>query len=382
MKLFGKNTKKGKNSASVQTARNMREQYGFSELPASFSKPEFSVFEAMRSTVPIIDSAIGKIVRLIGTFDIKCGDLVAEKALNRFFETVQTGPCSYGISSFLSAYIDSLLMYGSAVGEMVVGSKTGALRGLYNADIKCLELKYGNNPLDVTLFSRDENGTPRPISHPERILISTINSTPTSPRGRSMLEGLPFVTSVLMKIYTSIGTNWERAGNLRYAVTYTPDEANADYSQDQANELATEWQKAMSDSSQVRDFVAVGDVKIKVIGSDGPILDSEIPVRQMLEQIIAKTGLPPFIFGLSWSTTERMSSQQADILTSELEYYRATLNPIISKICSEFLRREGYLCDFKIVWNDISLKDEIELAKARLYRAQAEKIERENTNEG
>ena len=33
-----------------------------------------------------------------------------------------------------------------------------------------------------------------------------------------------------------------------------------------------------------------------------------------LEQLVTKTGLPPFLLGLNWSTTERMSTQQADIL--------------------------------------------------------------------
>ena len=49
--------------------------------------------------------------------------------------------------------------------------------------------------------------------------------------------------------------------------------------------------------------VAVGDVEIKVIGGEAPILDSETPVRQILEQLVAKTGLPPFLLGLNWSTT-------------------------------------------------------------------------------
>ena len=75
--------------------------------------------------------------------------------------------------------------------------------------------------------------------------------------------------------------------------------------------------------------MAVGDVKASVIGADNQILDSEIPVRQMLEQIIAKTGLMPYMFGLSWSTTERMSQQQADILTTELESYRRIITPVL-----------------------------------------------------
>lgn len=131
----------------------------------------------------------------------------------------------------------------------------------------------------------------------------------------------------------------------------------------------------MSGGGEVRDFVAIGDVNIKAIGADSPILDSSVPVKQMLEQIVSKTGLPPFLLGLSWSTTERMSSQQADMLTSELEYYREVLNPVLIKICDEFLRREGISCSFEIEWVDISLQDMTELARARLYNAQACQLE-------
>ena len=87
----------------------------------------------------------------------------------------------------------------------------------------------------------------------------------------------------------------------------------------------------------VSDFVAVGDVQIKAIGADGQQMDSEVPVRQMLEQIVAKMGIPPFLLGLSWSSTERMSSQQADMLTSELTAYRRILEPAL-KICKTWLR--------------------------------------------
>ena len=76
---------------------------------------------------------------------------------------------------------------------------------------------------------------------------------------------------------------------------------------------------------EIRDFVAVGDVDIRVIGADNQFIATEVPVRQLLEQIVAKLGLPPFLLGLSWSSTERMSSQQSDLLTGELESYRRLL---------------------------------------------------------
>jgi hypothetical protein len=131
----------------------------------------------------------------------------------------------------------------------------------------------------------------------------------------------------------------------------------------------------MQPGAGVSDFVAVGDVSIRVIGADNQILDSEIPVRQLLEQIVAKLGVPPFLLGLSWSSTERMSSQQADILTSELESYRRLLEPVIEKICRMWLLLNGYSERMEIIWEDISLQDTVDLAGARLKNAQAAKLE-------
>ena len=182
---------------------------------------------------------------------------------------------------------------------------------------------------------------------------------------------------VLLKIYNTIGVNWERAGNVRYSVVYRPKDGAADA--DAAEQMAREWSAAMQDSRSgaVRDFVAVGDVEIKVIGADGQILDSETPVRQILEQLVAKTGLPPFLLGLSWASTERMAAQQADLLTSELWGIRRCVQPVLEKICRTWLRMNGYGCEAEIVWDDISLQDIVEESHAALYRAQADKIQTE-----
>ena len=118
-------------------------------------------------------------------------------------------------------------------------------------------------------------------------------------------------------------------------------------------------------------------MQIKVIGGEAPILDSQVPVRQILEQLVAKTGLPPFLLGLNWSTTERMSTQQVDILTAELWALRRTVEPVVRKICRMYLASEGLDDRFEIQWADISLQDMTQEAQADLYRAQAEKYRRE-----
>ena len=167
---------------------------------------------------------------------------------------------------------------------------------------------------------------------------------------------------------------------MRYSVICKGDE-DMDAAQIQARgkQVAQEWAKAMEDGKNgtVRDFVAVGDVQIKVIGGEAPILDSQVPVRQIMEQMVAKTGLPPFLLGLNWSTTERMSTQQADILTSELWALRRTVEPVIQKICRLYLALEGLDDRVEILWNDISLQDITEEARAELYAAQAAKYRAE-----
>jgi hypothetical protein len=192
------------------------------------------------------------------------------------------------------------------------------------------------------------------------------------------MKGLPFISNILLKIYHSIGINWERLGNIRFAVTYKPsgDSGERMYTRERATQIASEWSKTMQNSMTPSDFITIGDVSIKVIGADNPIMDSQVPVRQMLEQIVGKLSIPPFLLGLNWSTTETMSTQQAEILSSELESYRRLLNPIIKKICDTFLMLQGIQTNYKITWNTIDLKDQLQIANTRLTNARALEIEK------
>ena len=89
----------------------------------------------------------------------------------------------------------------------------------------------------------------------------------------------------------------------------------------------------------------------------------------------------PFMLGLNWSSTERMSSQQADMLTTEMDAIRRTLTPVVEKVCRMWLRTQGYACDFEVVWDTINLQDEVEDAKAQLYLEQARQLRLANDKE-
>lgn len=339
---------------------------------------EERVYREMRESIPVLDAAVGKMVRLCGGFEVRCKNPQAQHKLNAFLQMMPCGRGQMGIESFLSGYLDSLLTYGRAVGEMVVAG--GKLRAVCWGDVTTLEVQEGNNSLDAVLWGMDDHGLMRPLPYQHLLLFTTMNPEPAHPYGVSMFRGMPFLADILLKIYNTIGSNWERAGNLRYSVICKGGE-NLDpvTAQERGKAVAEQWSKAMEDGKNgtVRDFVAVGDVEIKVIGGEAPLLDSEVPVRQILEQLVAKTGLPPFLLGLSWSTTERMSTQQADILTSELWALRRTVEPAMRKICQTFLALEGLDNRVEILWDDISLQDITQESQAALYNAQAEKYRAE-----
>lgn len=360
-------------AAAVQTSAA---RHPFPSLSSYYPgrNADYELYRSLREAVPIIDAAILKTVRLLGSFEAETGDRKADEMLRRFLKTVGVSGMGTGIDSFIATFFEQLLTYGTAVGEMVLGGSQ--IRYLYNARLEDVSLTSGENPLDVTVSARDKSGLFLPVKYPELILTCVHNPEPGSVYGTSLLKGLPFVSDVFLKIMNTIGINWERLGNVRFAVTYKPQDDVVDkaYARERAQRVAEEWSKAMDPNGPVKDFIAVGDVSIKAIGADNQILDSEVPVRQVLEQIVAKLGIPPFLLGLSWSSTERMSYQQADILTSEIDAYRREIEPVIRKICLWQLRLQGFDCDVDIIWDSITLQDLTEIARSEYYNAQAKKI--------
>ncbi|MDE6707485.1 MAG: serine/threonine protein phosphatase [Oscillospiraceae bacterium] len=339
----------------------------------------YDLFEKIRRTVPIIDASISKMIRLTGSFEIQCSDARQQKYLDNFLKHVPVGLTGQSIYSFLDCYLDSLLVCGNAVGEIVLDKNCSHIAGLWNGNVADIIVKAGSSPMERKYLLKTNNGEIL-LKHPERILFSALKPPSGGIYGVSLLQGLPAFAEILLRIYECVGQNFDRAGNIRYAVTYKPTSESGDmaYARERAEAIAKEWSAGMQASKygEIRDFVSVGDIDIKVIGAESEMPLTEIPVRQLLEQMISKLSIPPFLLGLNWSSTERMSTQQADILTSELEYYRRLLEPVIFKIAKTYLQLNGSFSEINIIWDNINLQDEVELAQARLYNAQAEELEK------
>ncbi len=372
---FGRKKEPPKSVPGVQTA--LRGRSG-TEFPVQLYT--YELFETVRRTVPILDAAISKLVRLVGSFRVECGDERMQSRLDAFLREVPVGLTGQSVYSFIDSYFDSLLVYGNAVGEIALDTGGSEIAGLWNGRVTEIGVRPGASPMERQYVLR--RGTEEQLlPYPERILFTALKPPAGGIYGVSLLQGLPVFAEILLRIYECVGQNFDRAGNVRYAVTYKPsgDPAELAYAGDRAKQIAREWSEGMQAArrGEIRDFVSVGDVEIKVIGADSQMPATEIPVRQLLEQMLAKLSVPPFLLGLNWSSTERMSSQQADMLTSELDYYRRLLEPVIARIAGMFLALHGSGSPVRVVWDHINLQDETELAQARLHNAQAAALEQE-----
>ena len=341
---------------------------------------EWRLYDALRSAVPVIDAAIRKIVRLTGGFRLTVpeSEPEAQAVLDRFCAGVPVNASGCSLQLFADRMLDSLLTYGNAAGELLT-DEAGVPAALMTAHPAVLAVTP-EAPDRCSFSLRTADGLTKPLPHPERILFAALDPPAGAVCGVSVLRGLPAVSEILLKIFSCIGQNYERAGNVRYAVTYRPDRDAAGFAKEHAGEIAAAWKEGINAAKygEVQDFVAVGDVDIKVIGAENQLFDTNVPVRQLLEQIISKLSIPPFLLGFSWATTERMSTQQADILTSELEYFRRILTPLLRRIGTAVLFAAGFAAEPEVVWDSINLQDETELAEARLKNAQAREIELRN----
>ena len=251
---------KEKNGVSVVCQLRDGQTHPFGALRGyvPLCRGEERIYQQMREAIPVLDAAVGKLVRLSGGFHAQCRNAAAQQKLNNFLRTVPCGRGQFGINNFLAGFLDSLLTYGRAVGEMVVSG--GKLRAVCWGDVNGLEIQEGDNPLDIVIWGPDKHGYMRPLPYQQLLLFTTMNPEPENPYGVSMFRGMPFLADILMKIYQTIGTNWERAGNVRYSVIC---KGGADLdpavAQERGKQVAQEWSRAMeaNKNGTVRDTWAL-----------------------------------------------------------------------------------------------------------------------------
>lgn len=65
--------------------------------------------------------------------------------MNSYFESINVGGNQRGITSFVSNYLNQLLTFGTAIGEIVMCSD--GIYALYNSELSSIELKRAKTEL-------------------------------------------------------------------------------------------------------------------------------------------------------------------------------------------------------------------------------------------
>ncbi len=215
--------KRGKKELAAETVQLRRSGAGGFELLEGLvplGGGDVELYRAIREAVPIVDAAVLKLIRLAGGFSVECGNAKAEAELARFIREVDVGRGQRGLQCFLDMYLDSMLTCGRAVGEIVL-SQGREIAAVLCGNVRDVLVREGDTPLDFQLCARG-GGEAAPFPYQELLLFTPFNPETDSPYGVSLLRSMPFLSEILMKIYASTGANFERSGNVRYAVVYKP----------------------------------------------------------------------------------------------------------------------------------------------------------------
>ena len=134
-----------------------REQHPFTGLRGFTPQRsgELRLYQAVREAVPVVDAAVCKLIRLSGGVQVSCEDAKMDGRMRQFLERVPVGRGQFGINAFLEQYLDSLLVYGGAVGEMVPAAGNRDLAALLCGRMEQVELREGENPLKFRICGPD-----------------------------------------------------------------------------------------------------------------------------------------------------------------------------------------------------------------------------------
>ena len=158
--MFGRKKRGGTSKPLVQTVPKNKQQVGFLGAAATEyqSRAERALYESMREAVPIIDAAVEKIIRLIGSFKVETDNRDSSHIANEFVKNVQSNGTALGLNSFAYSYLDSLLTYGEAVGEMILDRGRTGVAAVYNASLNDVEIRSGGSPLSPVVYLNDSDG--------------------------------------------------------------------------------------------------------------------------------------------------------------------------------------------------------------------------------
>ncbi|MFQ5736892.1 MAG: hypothetical protein ACE5GY_08535, partial [Thermodesulfobacteriota bacterium] len=369
-----------------------------------------SLYEAMRESIPVIDTAIHKLTTLDGIIRVDGRNKGLVHEIEDWMEGVQVNDMQTGFQAFVNNYTNETYEQGFSISEFVTAPGLSDISRLNVADSKDIRFRRASSGLEAwyrgrsnARRSRDATeqvgdilygnlGTQNASSlsakgweklNPNNILYYSIANENHNPYGTSVMRSMEFAAKILLTIENGLLNSWERFGDPSYQITYKCGKRDLGTGTLEARRkaLATDFNDmiAAKRKGQSADFVQAvdqnSDVEVKIVGADGQVLEVEMPARHVLEQIAAKTGLPPWMLGFHWSTTERLAKYEAEMMLQEAEIRGTNKMPGPKRLVSTMLKLRGRTWkrdDWWLEFERPNLHDLVSQAQARFLNAQAD----------
>ena len=390
LQILKTNTSKEKPHAPAQT----RESYASSIFSFNAELPlqsNLGFFEVLRATIPPLDVVPIKYIRFIGEPYFECENKSIQKKLEDFYKNVQVNWLGKGFALFLYQIIDSAIAKGMGFGELVPTTSMNAVDRLKIARANDFTFiaDSGNNG-EIVLAQRDgKSFLPVRLKNNDLIYYLAFDQRDGHPQGYSLYHSLTFVTQILHRIQKAVENTIWRIGDPSFLVfVYGGKSTQPSVVNDAASQLQAQITNIMTDRRKGKTRDGFGGIsgedakiEVKILGEGGEkILSSlEIPYNVVIDEMVSKTSFPSWMLGFHRGTTERLSSNEADALVANIEWYRIMLNPIIERIFSTFLIFDGDAgIKWKHLWPPVTLRDEVEQARARSLNAMAAEKEINN----
>lgn len=353
---------------------------GFTGATILPREQSFTLLAQFRANVPPIKRASEILSGFVGCPCLEVEDNEAATAwLQDWAQNVEYGyGAGRGLATWQSDLIDQALTYGFSVGEAEIGATRQGVTRLWTYLSPSIGFRADQAGAIEVVQSQGGVGL-KPLN-PETVCRVTHGPKGCNPNGESMLLALPLYCQTVLDIVHALRATWQRTGQPTFHINWEPPEDLSDpeglLADRVASALGTQWNEAMRSQAVdgiAKDFFSGGKITVQVIGVEGEVMAVDVPMRAMLEQIIAATGIPPFMFGLSWASTERMSKQQADMLMQTIDCIRREVEGAIRKVVDLHVRLSGRrdALKWKLTWPDVSLQDQVQTAQAANLDAQA-----------
>ncbi len=319
-------------------------------------------------------------VQLVGCPYVEAEDEVKAE-IQEWQDNVVVNRLMTGFHNWFSTAVFDHLLYGRSHTEIILPDDKRDIYALQPLHTRTIELRPNRDPQDHYSLDIVQILAMRGmwVTLNKRLILTFLHDVRNDlPQGNSLLFGLPFVGEIFTSMFKDQKRLWERFGTPSYHIRYVPPPTLADPTGARSTtfmqQIMNLWNTVMSNraNGDVGDFGTAGDVEVRVIGAAGEALDFVKPLREIVSQLISTTGLPPFLLGMQWQTTEALSSVEGALLSQMVTEIRNHIEPEVKYLISLRQLLAGKDPTFTLAWRAPTLIDLMETARAELFNAKAD----------